>query len=48
MLSCESCQISENTFFTEYLWTTASDFSMHALVPSYSGFQREKSCFDIW
>ena len=22
--SCEFCEISKNTFFTEYLWTTAS------------------------
>ena len=22
--SCEFCQISKNTFFTEHLWTTAS------------------------
>ena len=24
MFSCEYCEISKNTFFTEYLWTTAS------------------------
>ena len=24
MFSCEFCEISENTFFTEHLWTTAS------------------------
>ena len=24
MFSCESREISENTFFTEYLWATAS------------------------
>ena len=23
--SCESCEISKNTFFTEHLWTTASE-----------------------
>ena len=24
MFSCEFCEISKNTFFTEHLWTTAS------------------------
>ena len=24
MYSCEFCEISKNTFFTEHLWTTAS------------------------
>ena len=24
LFSCEFCQISKNTFFTEHLWTTAS------------------------
>ena len=27
VFSCEFCEISKNTFFTEHLWTTASDFS---------------------
>ena len=26
MFSCELCEIFNNTFFTEHLWTTASDF----------------------
>ena len=25
VFSCEFCEISKNTFFTEHLWTTASD-----------------------
>ena len=25
MFSCELCEISKNTFFTEHLWTTASE-----------------------
>ena len=25
LLSCEFCQISKNTFFTEHLWATASE-----------------------
>ena len=24
MFSCEFCEISKNTFFTEYVWATAS------------------------
>ena len=27
MFSCEFCGISENNFFTEHLWTTASALS---------------------
>ena len=26
VFSCEFCEISKNTFFTEHLWTTASTF----------------------
>ena len=26
VLSCEFCEISKNTFFTEHLWTTVSPF----------------------
>ena len=26
MFSCEFCTISNNTFFTEHLWATASNF----------------------
>ena len=29
VLSYEFCEISKNTFFTEYLWATASAFCMH-------------------
>ena len=25
MLSCEFCEVSKNTFFTEHLWTAASE-----------------------
>ena len=25
MFSCEFCEISKNTFYTEHLWTTASE-----------------------
>ena len=27
VFSCEFCEISKNTFFTEHLWTTASDIT---------------------
>ena len=29
MFSCEFCEISKNTFFTEHLWAAASVVSMH-------------------
>ena len=32
MLYCEFCEISKNTFFTEYLWTTASEFITEMLI----------------
>ena len=37
MFSCEFCEISKNTFFTEHLWTTASsplgkDFQLNILL----------------
>ena len=28
MFSCEFYEISENTFFTEYIWTTASVYCL--------------------
>ena len=28
MFSCEFCEIFKNTFFTEHLWTTASECFM--------------------
>ena len=28
MFSCEFCEISKNTCFTEHLWTTASIYSI--------------------
>ena len=27
MFSCEFCEISKNIFFTEHLWTTASEWN---------------------
>ena len=35
MFSCEFCEISKSTFFTEHLWTTASPSKfepVHALL----------------
>ena len=38
MFSCEFCQISKNTFFTEHLWTTASrNFEIKALRQMHEG-----------
>ena len=31
VFSCEFCEISKNTFFTEHLWTTASNKCCHLL-----------------
>ena len=35
VFSCEFCEISKNTFFTEHLWTTASIFTEHRWTISY-------------
>ena len=32
MFSCDFCEISKNTFFTEHLWTTASDYTMNLIA----------------
>ena len=32
MFYCELCEISENNFFTEDLWTTASEFVSEMLI----------------
>ena len=32
VFSCEFCEISKNTFFTEHLWTTASVSSYEIVV----------------
>ena len=29
VFTCEICENSKNTFFTEYVWATASIFSQH-------------------
>ena len=34
VLSCEFCEISKNTFFTEQLWTAASELVPEMLSPS--------------
>ena len=31
MFSCEFCEISKNTFFTEHLWTTASEYTTYKI-----------------
>ena len=32
VFSCDFCEISKNTFFTEHLWTTASDYTMNLIA----------------
>ena len=34
--TCEFCEISKNTFFTEHLWTTASNMKIFAYEYLYS------------
>ena len=34
LFSCEFCEISKNTFFTEHLWTTASEYFLQ--IPNVS------------
>ena len=29
VFSCEFCETSKNTFFTEHLWATASEYQRH-------------------
>ena len=36
VFSCEFCEISKNTFFTEHLWTTASASSGGGRMPALS------------
>ena len=35
VFSCEFCKISKNTFFTEYLWTTASRTSLWKILIAF-------------
>ena len=35
VFSCEFCEISKSTFFTEHLWTTASIISFMVLVENF-------------
>ena len=34
VFSCEFCEISKNTYFTEHLWTTASGKLVLAVSPN--------------
>ena len=36
MFSCEFCEISKNTFFTEHVWATASDCQAISLLSIFS------------
>ena len=42
MFSCEFCEISKNTFFTEHLWTTASEEFKH-----FVSIQRENHINEV-
>ena len=35
VFSCEFCEIYKKNFFTEHLWMTASNFSIHLIVFVY-------------
>ena len=41
MISCEFCEISKKTFFTEHLWTTASGLDW-LLIELNKGSKTEK------
>ena len=45
--SCEFCEISKNTLFTEHLWTTASDLicGVFFIFSIIKNFRHEKSRF---
>ena len=56
MFFCEICEISENVFFTEHLWVTASGFYFTILSADYSKEckvlltyqqQYERLCYNI-
>ena len=40
LFSCEFCEISKNTFFTEHLWATASRFMDNALSTDSESYYR--------
>ena len=44
ILSYEVCKISKNTFFTEYIWVTAS---AHELTYYYFGKCEYDYCFNV-
>ena len=43
VLSCEFCKIFKNTFFTEHLWITASDFNLVTISEKKINF----SCHNV-
>ena len=42
MFSCELCEISINTIFTEHLWTTASELSYKQQLFKLKQITKEK------
>ena len=42
MFSCDFCEISKNTFFTEHLWGTASNSSLRLFIEVFELHTTEK------
>ena len=38
---CEFCEISKSTFFTEHLWTTASETNTRFFISLFANFQKQ-------
>ena len=43
VFSCECCEISKNTFFTEHLWTTASKFNALSVLNEHKDIVDNRS-----
>ena len=41
LISCEFCEISENTSFTEHLWATASGYGGTVKIEEFSGTRQK-------
>ena len=42
VFTCEFCEISKNTFFTEHLWVTASNSSLRLFIEVFELYTTEK------
>ena len=45
VFSCEYYEISKNTFFTEHLWTTASELQNGMLMSEFCGMKIQERMF---